>query len=251
MPVKRRSKYPSTRYTKRRRYSVPVGGRMRTMARTTFLKRSRIGRVSNPVHFFSRYTETAGNVNNISVTASKNLYITLPNTALGVGFGYAPCIGDIVSISEFSALYDQYKLLRAMFTFRLLTNPDAIETLGTSATTSSANFYPALWLMPDHDDIIIPTLASIRQCSKAKRYVLRPNAFIRYSIRPTSLTQVYDGVVTTAYSVNKPQWLDISQTGTPHYGLKGFVDTEGASSTIDSFIIAVECKLIFGMKGIR
>lgn len=251
MPKRTRSRAVG-RSTKRARlgrsFRAPIR-RYRGLISRTYA--SRVGRTREAVHWFTRYCEAANNSNNFSITGGKNLYINMPSAQTGIGFGYAPCLSDLVNIAEFSALYDQYKLLRCQFTFRLLNNPNAIESLGTNATTNTANFYPALWLCPDHDDIATPTLATIRQISKAKRFVLRPNSFIRYSIRPTSLTQVYDGVVTTAYSINKPQWLDISRTDTPHYGLKGFIDTEGTAALSDAYLVAVEIKLIFGMKGVR
>lgn len=238
-----------SRFNKRRKFGTAPKPRYGKLS--SLMRRGRVGRARDTVHWFTRYTEAAGNMTNISVTGGKSLYITLPSGQTGISFTYAPCINDVVNVSEFSALYDQYKILRAQFTFRLMTNPNAIESLGTNATTSTANFYPSIWLMPDHDDINATNLATIRQCNRAKRFVLRPNSFLRYSIRPTTLTQVYDGIITTAYSVNKPQWLDISRTDTPHYGLKAYVDTEGVASNTDNFIIAMECKLIFGMKGVR
>lgn len=180
-----------------------------------------------------------------------NLVQTVPLGSSSAGYAFTPALQDVNQFSVFSQLYDQYKLWKVTFRFRLITNPDSTVNLNAAGFNQS-NWYPTLYLAPDHDDAGTPTLASIKEYSRVKPFIMAPNRWIKYSIRPNVLTQLYDGAITTAYKVEKPGsvWCDLSQGSIPHYGLKGFLDFNGNTTTA-AYTFEISARYYFACKCIR
>ena len=151
-------------------------------------------------------------------------------------------IGDLANSSEFTQLYDQYKITRVVLRFQLVNVPDSglVYAPGTNTGTyQSTNFYPKLWYYADYDDTTPPTTTNIREVGKARCRVLRPNSMVTVSVKPAILNQLYRTPTTTAYSPVWNQRIDCSQGDVPHYGLKYAFDLNGVSSTT-AFKVRVE-----------
>jgi len=163
---------------------------------------------------------------------------------------------DIIGYSEFTALYDSYKMTKVVMMIQLITNPDSIIPLNqASATTNQqTNWFPRWWYVRDYDGGGSDSLATIKERSGVRCFVLRPNKINRIVIKPKVLTQAYAGATATGYLVTqaKSMFIDMANTAVPHYGLNSVVDTLGQDPS-DSypFKIRVEFKYYFTCKDVR
>jgi len=235
--VSRPSRRTYGRFT-RRRLSFRRGGVSRAMTRRG---RERVYSFNRGIDFITTstglvYTGGTSNFAGFSLPAASNFF----------AFAYAPCLNDVVGDTDFTNLFDQYKIGRVTFKFRLVTNPDASNTQNTTASTNAANVFPLLYLYPDHDDVIAPaSVNEVRERASVKCSVLKPNSFVKYSIRPTTITPITSGVIR-----NKPQWLDINSAATPHYGLKGVLCPQ-TGNVAQAYSVSVEIRISFVCKGVR
>jgi len=164
---------------------------------------------------------------------------------------------DILSYSEFTALYDSYKMTKVVMMIQLISNPDSAYPLNTSSTgflTNPTNWYPRWWYIKDYDGGGADSLATIKERQGVKCFVLRPNKIHRIVIRPKVLIQTYAGATSTGYlqSQSKSLFIDMANTAVPHYGLNSVIDCMGQDPS-DSypFKIRVEFKYFFTCKDVR
>lgn len=227
----------------------------RTPTKRAGIRRSRVRR-GDDVH---QYRRCLGSTYTTGSTTQTCTPLIIAASSVGQGYCITPALQDVVAYTELTALYDQYRIWKVAFEFRLLNNPNAIANPDPSgsitvaaATVNAVNWYPSLWIVPDHDDSSIPAITDIKQYARAKRFTMRPNSAIRYTIRPNVLSQLYDGAITTAYKVEKPgsTWVDCSQVSVPHYGLKFFVDFDGYT-TPQAVTIEITAKYYLAMKCVR
>lgn len=208
MPKRFRSRSRATRRYKRVKYSM--GRRARTRVR-----RSMRGR---DVHRFCRW---ATNGTDDSAQGSWTQSVEGVTESINPVFklNYLP------NYTEFTNLYDQYKITTVVCHVQLVSNPDAGNILNSAtAGNNSSNWYPKLWYVRDYDDSSSLTLDDMRQYAKAKMVVLRPNKTYRIACKPAILMQAYDTAISTAYIPKWNQWVDAASSGVPYYGLKFFVD---------------------------
>lgn len=205
-------------------------------------KRSRIG--SRNVHKFSRWVAT-------------------PVTHLITGTEYDGAglfqFSDLVNSSEFSNLYDRYKITHIQARVQLLTNPNS--TLATNEPnpyplTSSAgqptNWYPKFWWVPDYDDSSTELISELKQRAKTKVFVLQPNKMYKINIKPAVLVQNYGSLVGTGYTPKWNQWIDFANLNVAHYGYKYCIDTSGIDPKNDyPFKVQIEYKYWFTCKDVR
>lgn len=208
--------YPKRRYrrsfaaTKRRRYAY----RKRKYARKMVVSRS----LDN--HYYKRWG------NSLAYTWSNAQGTSIQNVFLFT-------LGQVVNPSDFTTLYDLYRILKVVVKFRLINNPDATSLPFTAATTNAANCYPRLWYCPDYDDSNSETWTQLRERAKTKCKILKPNAHVTIPVRPAVLSQVYRSAVTTAYAPKWKQWLDVAASDTPHYSLKWAIECDGFTPVLD------------------
>jgi len=161
-------------------------------------------------------------------------------------------LADVENSSEFSNLYDQYKIKAILVTIKMITNPDAQLTLNNSAANASTNFFPTLWYATDQDDANATSIAALRQFARVKHRVLMPNREIKIMLRPTVLNQLYGGL-TSGYSLASP-WVDMNRTDVQHYGLKLACDMEGLNTDTEAegqYQLRINCKYYFQCKNAR
>lgn len=185
------------------------------------------------IHYISRW------VPGVDVTA-------LSTTLASVGTYFNFSLLDVSNSTDFSNLFDNFKLIGVQLTFRLMNNPDGDNIINDTVNATGANFYPKLWWVIDKDDITSPTLLTIRERALAKCRVLKPDRFITVFIknpRP-QLTLTGSGVTTAPSS-----WLrtsTASDLGTTHYGIKVVLDKMGYTG--NAFTVGVDKKYFFAFK---
>lgn len=138
-------------------------------------------------------------------------------------------LDNLVNYTEFTALFDQYKITKVDVMFKLHTNPYMIyATQYTPGTLAAAPVtFPTLWLVNDKDDSTALARSEFQERGRAVRRVLQPNKIIKWSCRPTILTQLYRTAATTGYAPKYGQYIDCAQPNVPHYCTKWGIDYDG------------------------
>lgn len=140
----------------------------------------------------------------------------VPGLAI-TNYTYTFALSDLPGVSDFTAMYDQYRLnaVKLMF-YPNLTSADA-NPIGTIETV------PRAFFVIDYDDST--TLGTINTALEHQNVKIRQmHKPFSIFLRPKSLTEVYCSAVTTAYAPKKSQVLDMAYTDVPHWGVKILVD---------------------------
>lgn len=231
-------------YRARSRYAR---GKSVAYKRTRTVKRRRIPRgIMSGTHSFTRYADTR--------------LISMLGGTTGVGGAYSFKLNDVTSYAEFTSLFDQYKITKIDVMFKLHTNSYLwTATNGANTNNGAATAFPTLYLCNDHDDSTTTvTLAELKERQKTKRFVLRPNSILKWTVRPAILNQLYRTAVSTGYSPAFNKYIDCSNVDVPHYGMKFFLDYDGA--TLPAYIVGgtgqtidvnVELKYHLTLKDVR
>ena len=160
---------------------------------------------------------------------------------------------SIKGYTEFSAMYDRYKITSVQLQITLINNPNAVVPSVTLPVTTQnvTNWYPKLWYVKDYDDESTATIDALKERANVKCLILRPNKIYKIRVRPAILAQTYRTVATTGYSPKWRQWIDMADPDVPHYGIKYDLDCQGLDpADSQPFKIRVEYKYFFTCKDV-
>lgn len=166
---------------------------------------------------------------------------------------------DMSVPSDFTTLYDRYKITMVQARIQLVNNPDSYwgpnpstYDQTTAGVQGRSNWFPKFWYCKDYDDGQTETVDQLRQRAGTKFFVLRPNKVYKINIRPAILAQTYQTSVSTGYAPKWNQWIDAGNTDVPHYGMKYNIDTLGLDPQNNyPFTVRIEYKFWFSMKDVR
>lgn len=216
-------------YTRKRRYTRrPYMRRRRPYRRATRVIRSRrVASRRRQVHQYKR---------------------TVQKLQLQGNAAYAPLLSsfqfvfnDIPNASDFTGLYDQYKLNFVILKFRLYNSPEA-QGVGTNSSN-----YPTIYYARDYDDINTPTsLAELRERGDCQQRILHANRYTYVKVRPKILMPIYQPVA-NSYTPIRTRPIDMASIATPHYGLKWAID----NMTNTNYLLTVEADYYFTCYGTR
>lgn len=153
--------------------------------------------------------------------------LTTSDTLPFVSAAYRFRLGDLPSYTEFTTLFDSYRLtgVKMVFTPRI----------NSTYATNNLNNVGILYYARDLDDSTNTDLSALMQYQDTK-FVTGYNAFSVY-IRPKVTMEVYNTSVTSAYSMGSP-WIDNNYPFVPYYGLKVYWDntplTEGVAYDVNA-----------------
>lgn len=245
---------------KRKRGSSVTGRkRGRFVRRTRGLKRSRrVRRLDMLPHSYVRVVgDSLWNYVQTSSTASFSNGV-IKNSMIGsseISFSAAFQMNDLPNWSEFSNLYDQYRLNYVVLTIKLVNNPDAIYVPNVAqgaGTVNSSNWYPTIWMVRDHDDAGTISLDAIKQYSTVRHKVLVPNRELKLTIKPSTVVAQYQGTNVVPGTVQYKKWIDVGYPNINHYGAKFVVDFEGLTTiAANQWSIKLDAKYYFQMKVAR
>lgn len=143
--------------------------------------------------------------------------------------------------TEFTALYDQYKIdwVECKFTF----------SNNNSSNSSPGTTLPIMYLCKDYDDSSTANVTDIQQYSTQQQWQLG-NAHGRdgiktINVRPTVDVALFQGL-TTGYGRGKPMFVDTSSPDVLHYGVKIAYDPINypAASTLVGYLA---CTFVYHM----
>lgn len=240
----------------RRRY------RKRNLRRRPLRRKPRMMRKVNPnVHNFKRSVDITNLVGGSLTTsgqivASGNvLRYTQGNVAIvsnyygSVGLSFS--LSDLPSFTEFTTLYDQYRICAVKLTIV----PFNTQTLGGQDSGNTANVGILIHHAVDNDNAPAPspsasgvdTLRQYRTYRCQQSMDPKRMSLTRY-IRPRVSMEIYNSTISTGYGLGKRnQWIDSSSPDIPHYGFRAVFEGNAGNTgdTQDYKIFAtyyIQCK---------
>lgn len=136
---------------------------------------------------------------------------------------YLPSAGDLPNFSEFTALYDEYKINKIKLNFECLFNGrDMNSTNPTSGTASLLGSLKRIRVVRDYNDnTALASENSAFEYQNCRSYAVGKS--FKIVLYPRLLTINYRSAVSSSYTSTKPKYIDTTDTATPHYGLKFFL----------------------------
>lgn len=238
MPKRSRSRSAVLRRFKRAR---SVGRLVSKRGRMTYNKVRK--NFSLNTHRFSRFS------------AAQTLDMTGNEQPLSFEFLF----NSLYSYSEFTTLFDKYRLDKAVVYIQMINNPNAVVATNNSTNVTvnttptgwnTTNWYPKLWYITDHDDSSTTTIAAIKERVGVKCCVLKPNVVKKITVKPAVAVQIYKTAVAAGYGPRWGQFIDMANPDVPHYGLKTVFDPLGLDPA-GTYSFRYEWKLYFTCKDVQ
>lgn len=163
---------------------------------------------STEIHKYKRTT-----FNEIDVSASNALHFANSGFSSPDHFS----LDKLPNYTEFTALYDMYRIDKVKLTFMYSMN---------SAAYSASNVacLPVLVYVNDYDDgTPLSTGADYLEYGNVKKW--RLDKPLTLTVKPKVSMAIWNSAITTGYSTPKRNpFIDCANYGTPHYGIKFMID---------------------------
>lgn len=180
-------------------------------------------------------------------------------SAIEYDFAFEAKFSDITGSAEFTSLYDRYMITMVVLKIRIVNNPNSTlminnnnAAVSTGANWQATNWYPRLFYCPDYDDANTETLTQLKERARTRMCILKPNVYKRIVIRPAVAMLTYATVATSGYSPKWKQWIDMSTTAIPHYGMKFAMECSGIDPLdTQPYKLEIERTYYFKCKDVR
>ena len=200
------------------------------------------------------YTTGQGNTINAQPTYNQWYLSTgtgAATTTTNYTFATFFALSMLPDYTDFTNLYDQYKICFAKLRIRAWATSAATESGISSAYSNVAALVSSII---DYDDATAPAATGppddMRQYPSYKTHNLLGRPVTRV-VRPHLAGAVYNGAF-TGYSNRKAAWIDCNSPHVQHYGLKYFITVQAPLSTATSYIFfQPEVTLYFKCKNPR
>lgn len=201
----------------KRKYRSRNRGR-RSRRRPVYIRRKYSRRIKQPTQYFTRSVYLPG-------------YYSLPASGVAAGAAINFSLSQLPNVTEFTGLYDQYKIKAVKCT---------LIPRHTEVLAGTTNLQGNMWSVLDYDDSNVPSnLDELLQYQNIKR--TRMNQTHTRYFRPMTRT-----ILSTGYSPKRNQWIDCSDTTVEHRGVKFWFDSRLAPVTFD-----VQIKYYCAFKNVR
>lgn len=148
-------------------------------------------------------------------------------------------LNNVNGFGELVSLFDNYRITKVLYRWIITRTPDTVTT------AANKGLYPRICWCHDFNDTNVVTRNIIYQRANMKEVYMGDNYQKTrwYSLSPAVLGQMYESSLATAYTPKWRQWLDTSDSATPHYGIKYSIDQNytGMNVRLEAKIF-IECK---------
>jgi len=179
--------------------------------------------------------------------------VTISTTNVTEQLTYQFQLTDVIQYSEFTSLFDQYKIRAVEFHIQMISNPYSVYDVNKNNTSSgnSNNFFPKFWYIRDYDGGGSDSLSEIKQRVGVKFFMMKPNKTYVITLSPKVLVQTYKTLTSTGYGP-RAMFIDCQSPDVPHYGMNAVIDCLGINpADATGFQFRVEYKFHLGFKGVR
>lgn len=146
---------------------------------------------------------------------------------------------DMVGAGEMQALFDHYSIKKVAYRFVLVRDADY--------TTVVPGAFVRIATCKDYNSQVALTAAQIRQYTNYHEIVFKGNQDKSkwFYMKPACLQLIYLSSTASSTGAMWNQWIDTSQTATPHYSLHYAIDNLYTGATL-----RLECKITVALKGV-
>ena len=139
-----------------------------------------------------------------------------------VPFSMSFSLDMLAQYTELVGIADKYKINSA--TVKVLYSANSIMG-GPSTGNGFAATVPSICWCPDSDDNSVSSINQLQAKMGLRSRSLGNGKYVSLRVRPKVAPQVYNGLVTSAYSVpGKQMFINGSSPSVPHYGIKGYFE---------------------------
>ncbi len=174
-------------------------------------KQRRRRAASQQIYNFKRTVtlrDSSGNAQLITASTATD------GTKVNIRGGYVVSLQDFAEYTDFTGLFQQYKINKARIDFIPSGNQAEAVVAGTNG------YYPGVFQsIIDRDDNITPAFESEMDTSPTLKKTMGTRIHSR-TWRPSMLREIYNGEEATAFEVASARWLSTAFPEVPHYGLK-------------------------------
>lgn len=164
------------------------------------------------------------------------LVATLPKAIADFGYATTFSLSQVINVSDFVNLYEQYSLNRVEYIFELAT------------PFLSGILYPRLAAAVDLNDSTVPlTESEVIERSNSRIFQFSPdNTVIGFSWKPALATAQFQGVSTAYAQSSAKMWVDINSPAATYYGIKFFLSNYNTTiSTLPIITVVARYHLSF------
>lgn len=194
---------------------------------------------------------------NINFSNSGMLTLSLPAVQSTHYFSFAKAflINELPNFSEFTSLYDQYKIIGIVFRIIPVNNTSGTQSIANVQNGDLGGFLH--WHI-DHDDYASAPASDIgiddmRQRPDYKIHNLfnsyNKNGFKRY-IKPRVAIAAYNGAF-SGYMNAGNKWIDCNSPQVEHYGIKGIFEIVNPSSEVRYVNMKCEATYYLRFRSVR
>lgn len=184
-------------------------------------------------------------------------YPILVNSTIGVGSGILITAQNIPQFSEITALFQEYRILKARANFYNLAL-QAITTNPQNVTTGVNGPTPMMYVAYDPNDASAPgtalevqAFANNKFCNMLNTQPGRNGAIMSYTFKPKIAVPVFQGLTNpSGYFSKFGQWISTDYNKVEHYGLKVFTDAV-IVGTANYYQVEIDMEIWFQCRGIK
>lgn len=216
----------------------PMTKRPKRIPRTRWARK----RVASQIHHFKRTFRVTDLIGSYNATTG----ITTPISA-----GLSVNLGQLPGVTEFTSLYDQYKIKGVQFKIQPLLTEGIASVLSGSANVWG---FPKLSTVIDYDDSTNPATEDVMLQYGSLKQTPAFREHKRYIKPKVKMASLDAGAVVQASAPRGSVWIDTANFNVPHYGLKVYHPGPIASGTplvSSSIAYSVYCTLYFCCKNTR
>lgn len=196
--------------------------RRKRTTRRRFTKRTRTSRRSGQkIHVFKRHVDRG---------------VEIIDAVTGLSYGVNFSLNDVPGSSEFTSLYDMYKINAVKITFI----PQMTEIV--NSTGSGNPFNSRIISAIDKNDDTAPITADELRQFKTCKVTNITRQHRRYIYKP----QILDS---SSYSISP--WMSTASPGTNYYGLKLWAEPTGITGISTVFQLRIECVYYMSFKNVK
>lgn len=164
---------------------------------------------------------------------SRDFSLSLPKAAADQGFALSFALDDLPAYTEFTGLFDRYKVEQMDFVF--------LWQAGVTANPQP----PCMWIAADWDGVPgSPVLTDVMQYPGVRMHafsVQRPT--FQYSVKRPGIQQTVAGGSNAA--IVRSPWLDCGVPSIEHYGVMGFVSQYNSTVSSGTLFFTIRAHLSF------
>lgn len=193
----------------------------RKTSRKNRSKRANLGdgslAISRPGMLTFKTSMTKGNpIMKVARKALLSSFVTNVGGATNAVYSFQ--LSDVDNYTEFTNLYDQYRIRRIDLQF---------IPFYTQSTPGAGACSGVIYAAPDFDDISATASAALRQYPACQ--VFGQTERIQVTVEPRLAVAAYSGTF-TSYANLRDQWIDCNSPSVQHYGFKLAADASGGTA---------------------